>query len=258
MMEIIGESQIYGKIRELAKRYFQERNDNIVLSFGLTGYSILKDIKPLQVRKTLYKSIQFKNERAFMKPVAIDSGEIMIQGPEDLNVSVISKEELEYRKRIDEYEAWVNPLESASVSIDYVEVSDNVGVTAMQIFESLEKTNSILLVSEFGTEFIQMLHLQMVKLLERKGIANYSYVIKPPRASGIRRKVSDSGIKELKETTSHVAVFDVQAVSDRMRSDGLPRISIQEKINEKIARKVEVLSAKMSNASELLKYQLSS
>ncbi len=256
-MEIMGESQIYGKIRGLARKYFQERNDNIVLSFGLTGYSILKDIKPLQVRKTVYKSIQFKNERAFIKPAHKEEGEIVIEGPEDMHVSIMSKEELEYRKKIEDYESWSNPLESASVSIDYVETADNVSIVARQIFESLEKTNSLLLVSEFGNEFVQALHMEILRLAESKNIAHYSYVIKPSKVSGARRKISEQGLQEIKKLTNHVSTFDVQTVSEKLRADGFPRISIPDKINERIARKVEVLSAKMSNASELLKYQLS-
>jgi hypothetical protein len=256
-MEIMGESQIYGKIRGLARKYFQERNDNMVLSFGLTGYSILKDIKPLQVRKTVYKSIQFRNERAFIKPSHKEGGELVIEGPEDMHVSILSKEEMEYRKKIDEYETWANPLESASVSIEYVETGDNVSLVARQIFESMEKTNTILLVSEFGNEFVQALHAEMIKLVESKNIPNYSYIIKPAKTSGTRRKMAEAGIQEIRKITNHVSTFDVQTVSEKLRMDGFPRISIPEKINERIARKVEVLSAKMSNASELLKYQLS-
>ena len=85
-MEVIGESQIFGKVKGLVRKYYQDRNDNIVLSFGLTGYSILKEIKPLQVRKTLYKSIQFKNERAFMRTAQPEQSEITVMGPEDMNV----------------------------------------------------------------------------------------------------------------------------------------------------------------------------
>ena len=174
-----------------------------------------------------------------------------------MHVSIMSKEELEYRKKIEDYESWSNPLESASVSIDYVETADNVSIVAKQIFESLEKTNSILLVSEFGNEFIQALHMETLRLAESKNIAHYSYIIKPAKVSGSRRKVSEIGLQEIKKFTNHVSIFDVQTVSEKLRADGFPRISIPEKINERIARKVEVLSAKMSNASELLKYQLS-
>lgn len=257
-MEVIGESQIFGKVKGLVKKYYQDRNDNIVLSFGIAGFSILKEIKPLQVRKTLYKSIQFKNERAFIRTGQPDQNEVTIMGPEDMNVSIISREELEYRKRLTEYDQRSASLYTASVSIEYLETRDSAEQTANQVFESMEKTTSILLVTEFGSEFLQSLHLAMSKLLNRRGVSHLNYVIKPAKMTHSAQKSAESAISKLREISNNVVVFDVQTQSEKLISGGVPRSSVQEKINERIARKVEVISAKMSNASELLKYQLSS
>lgn len=256
-MEVIGESQIFGKVKGLVRKYYQDRNDNIVLSFGLTGYSILKEIKPLQVRKTLYKSIQFKNERAFMRTAQPEQSEITVMGPEDMNVSIISREELEYRKRLNEYDQFSPSLYTASVSIDYIETRETAEQTAIQIFESMEKTTSILIVTEFGSDFLQSLHLEMSKLLKKRGVSQLSYVIKPPRMTHAVQKSVETALGKLRQVSENIVVFDVQAQTEKLISTGVPNSSVREKINERIARKVEVISAKMSNASELIKYQLS-
>lgn len=257
-METIGANYIEGVLKGLIRRYYQERMDNAVLSFGRAGDRILRNIKPLQIRRTSYRSVLVKEERAFANSMASpEYTELEITEPDPMKVTLLSREEFEYRKTLTQFEQWEEPLEAATVSTSYIGGNGDWEVLSKELINDIDKSNSYVLVSGFGGDFGQSMHLNFSKLLTSRKIAHVNVIIKPSREDAKRRKLAESGIRKLRESGASVVVYDNQKMIEKMKTVSVDKNRIIRKINMEIARRVEVLSARLSNTSELLKYRLS-
>lgn len=256
-METIGTSYIEGALKGLIRKYYQERMDNVVVAFGKAGDRIIRNIKPLQIRRTSYRSIQLKEERAFGKKSAIPvETELEITEPDPFKVSLLSREEYEYRKALSQIEQWTEPLESANVTTTFLGKSGDWDSLSKELINDVEKSNSYVLVSGFGGSFAQEMHIQFSNLLTKRKIAHINVIVKPSREDVKRRKIADSGIKELEKSGASVIVYDNQKLVEKQRVMGNDKNKAIRKINVEVARHIEVLSARLSNTSELLKYEL--
>lgn len=256
-METIGTNYMESVLRGLVKKYYQERMDNVVMAFGKAGDRIIRNIKPLQIRKTSYRSVQAKEERAFIqKMVNPDITELEISEPDPVRVTLLSKEEYDYRRTLSQFEQWEDPLDSASVSTNFVGGRSDWQSISKELLNSVDKSNSYVLISGFGGDFAQNLHIEFSRLLSRRKIAHINVIIKPSQEDQKRRRNAEKGIKTLKESGAQVVVYDNQKLIEKQRIQSHDKNKTIRKINVDIARHVEVLSARLSNASELLKYQL--
>lgn len=257
-METIGANYIEGVLKGLIKKYYQERMDNVVLSFGKAGDRILRNIKPLQIRRTSYRSVLVKEERAFATNLnGAGYTDLEITEPDPMRVTILSREEYEYRKSLNQFEQWDEPLESATVSTSHLAANGNWEAMSKELINEIDKSNSYVLLSGFGGDFGQSMHINFSKLLTSRKIAHVNVIIKPSKEDAKRRKLAESGIRELKESGASVVVYDNQKMIEKQRVTTHDKNKIIGKINVEIARHVEVLSTRLSNTSELLKYQLS-
>ena len=257
-METIGTNYMESVVKGLIRKYYQERMDNVVLAFGKAGDRVVRNIKPLQIRRTAYRSIQAKEERAFtMAPPSPDNTEIEISEPDPVKVTLLSREEYEYRKTLNQFEQWDESLETASISTTYFGADGDFESLSKELLNDIDKSNSYVLVSGFGGNFAQKMHVNFSKLLTRRKIAHVNVIIKPSREDLKRRKLAESGIKEIEATGASVIVYDNQKLVDKQKAYIKDKSKVIRKINVDIARHVEVLSTRLSNASELIKYQLS-
>lgn len=257
-METIGTNYMESVVKGLIRKYYQERMDNVVLAFGKAGDRVVRNIKPLQIRRTAYRSIQAKEERAFTMAVpSPDNTEIEISEPDPVKVTLLSREEYEYRKTLNQFEQWDESLETASISTTYFGADGDFESLSKELLNDIDKSNSYVLVSGFGGNFAQKMHVNFSKLLTRRKIAHVNVIIKPSREDLKRRKLAESGIKEIEATGASVIVYDNQKLVDKQKAYIKDKSKVIRKINVDIARHVEVLSTRLSNASELIKYQLS-
>lgn len=256
-VETVGTNYLESAVRGLIKKYYQERMDNMVLAFGKAGDRIIRNIKPLQIRRTSYRSIQAKEERAFASgEKEVNSTEIEISEPDPVKVLLLSKEEYEYRKNLNQFEQWNETLETASISTSFFDASDDYDSMSKELLNAIDKSNSFVLVSGFGGSFAQNMHIQFSRLLTKRKIAHVNVIVKPSKEDSKRRKIAEAGIKELDSTGANIVVYDNQKLVEKQRTLVKEKARVIRKINVEIARQVEVLSARLSNASELLKYQL--
>lgn len=258
-VETIGTSYIEGALKGLIRKYYQERMDNVVLAFGNAGERVIRNIKPLQIRRTSYRSIQPKKERAFAKNTPIpNTTELEISEPDPVRVTLLSREEYEYRKSLNQFDQWSDTLETASISTTYFGAKGDSESLAKELINDVDKSNSYVLVSGFGGAFAQNLHITFSKLLTKRKIAHVNVIIKPSKEDLKRRKLAETGIKKLQASGASVIVYDNQKLVEKQKDYTSDKTKAIRKINVEIARKVEVLSTRLSNASELIKYQLSS
>lgn len=257
-METVGANYIEGVLKGLIRKYYQERMDNVVLAFGKAGDRIIRDIKPLQIRRTSYRSVQAKQERAFAQKFKNpDATEIEIAEPDPMKVTLLSREEYEYRKTLNQFEQWNESLENASISTTYFGSNGDYETLCKELINDIDKSNSYVLVSGFGGNFAQNMHINFSKLLTKRKIAHVNVIVKPSGEDQKRRKTAETGIKELESTGASVIVYDNQKLVEKQKTLTKDRNKVIRKINVDIARHVEVLSTRLSNTSELLKYQLS-
>lgn len=257
-METIGTNYIESTLKGLIRKYYQERMDNVVLAFGKAGDRVIRNIKPLQIRRTSYRSVQAKEERAFARSVSTpDTTELEISEPDPMRVTLLSREEYEYRKNLNQFDQWDDTLETATISKTYFGANGDFESLSKELINEIDKSNSYVLVSGFGGAFAQNMHINFSKLLTHRKIAHVNVVIKPSKEDLKRRKIADRGIKDLQSTGASVIVYDNQKLVEKQREYTRDKAKVIRKINIDIARHVEVLSTRLSNASELIKYQLS-
>ncbi|MDS0256563.1 hypothetical protein ApAK_02535 [Thermoplasmatales archaeon AK] len=256
-METIEEQMLEGLLRSYFRKYYAERVDNIVLAFGIAGERILRSIKPIQERRTIYKAIQEKKDRAFIGSSRDSQGcEIMVEGPQPLSVQVLSKEEYDYRKRLEDLELWDNPLDLASVTVDFVGPTSDYDSLAAEVMNGMEKSNSFVLVSAFGGTFAQSLHMATARLLRKMKIAHINVILEPGRGEMEKRRTAESGINKLREEGEVVKVFDSQKILEASYRIYTEIGKIYEKLNEKIAKEVEIISDRLASSCERERYRI--
>ena len=256
-VETVEANYIEGVLKGLIRKYYQERMDNVVLAFGKAGDRIVRNIKPLQIRKTSYRSVQIKEERAFAQNVTSpDDTELNLMEPDPVKVTLLSREEYEYRKALNQFDQWDEPLESASIATTYMGGAGDWESLSKELINEVDKSNSYVLISGFGGSFAQSMHVRFSKLLTKRKIAHINVIVKPSKEDMKRRKLAEAGIKELEETGASLIIYDNQKLIEKQKAYSVDKNKAIRKINIDIARHIEVLSARLSNTSELLKYQL--
>ncbi len=256
-METVSVQNVEGVVKGLIRKYYSERMDNVVIAFGSAGDRVLRNIRPLQIRRTVYRSIQLKKDRALSPTLESREAEICLQEPDPVKVSLVSREEYEYRKNIDEFACWQDPLETATVNTTFIDGSDDADSKARELLCEIEKSNSYILLSGFGGEFAQEMHMAFSRLLTARKIPHLNIVIKPSKEDSLRRKKAEKAIKALEAVSGSPCIFDNQKLMERNQDSAREKEKVIQKINVKIARQVEVYSTRLSNTVEVLKYQLS-
>ncbi|MCL6090600.1 MAG: hypothetical protein M1393_06135 [Candidatus Thermoplasmatota archaeon] len=256
-METVETQYMENALRSLIRKYYQERMDNVVVAFGEAGDRILRNVKPLQIRRTIYRSIQVKDRGVFASnSTEKEDVEISISEPDPVKVALISKEEYDYRKKVDNFENWREPLDCASIVTTFMERDNDWASMSKELLNNIEKSNSFVLVSGFGGNVAQNLHVNFSMLLNSRKIGHLNVIIRPSKEDMARRKLADEGIRKLKESGVEVIIYDNQKLIENNKSKNYDRNKTIQKINLRIARDIEVFSARLSNASELMKYQL--
>ena len=139
----------------------------------------------------------------------------------------------------------------------FIESSGDAEATARELLCEVEKSNSYILISGFGGDFAQDLHMAFSLLLKERNIPHLNVIIKPSREDLKRRKIAESGIKKLEAVCGKPRIYDNERLIEKNKEFAREKDGVIRKINVRIARDVEVYSTRLSNASELLKYQLS-
>ena len=101
------------------------------------------------------------------------------------------------------------------------------------------------------------MHVAFSRLLKQRKIPHLNIIIKPSKEDMKRRKIADKGIKIIENEIGKPKVYDNQKMIDKHKETVREKEKVIQRINLKIAREVEVYSTQLSNAAELLKYQLS-
>jgi len=257
-MEAVEEQYMKGIVGQKVRKYYNERLDNIVVAFGSTGYRILTSVKPLQTRRTSYISIQAKREKETIEKYSERFSEILLSGPEELKVSLISKEEYEYRKSREPNGGSENFIDSRSINTQFVELRRNWYIMSKEIFNALPKSNSYILLSALGGTFSQAMHISFASLLNEVGLPHLDVAVIPFEIDGSKKQRARKALRVLRNISRGTVVYDNDKVIEKLGiGSGNPYNSRTLcKINERIASDVGVFSAKLANRSSINVYKL--
>lgn len=259
-METMKEEYLKMMLKKAVHSYYDEMVNNAVVSFGGAGSRILNKIMPLEIRKTVYKSVQRKNENPFRNYGNENEieGYIDVVGPEPIEVGLVSRNDVfGFRGRS------VLNLEKPRINVEELIVNFNGAKNyakrlAQQVFSEMEKTSSFVLISGFGGTFAQNIHLEFSDLLSKMAIAHLNIVVVPSKAETNRRRLAQKGLRYLAKQERRVIPFDNEKYFSTKKPGETDIIDSIESVNEKIARLVEVSSMRMSEVSDTIKYYLCS
>jgi hypothetical protein len=247
--EMMDPKYIRDRIVGVVQEYFEERDDTTFVSFGKAGARILKKVLPFETGKINFHSVVLND--APPKPV---------------------KEKRRWFHRasyfevdLDENRAGISKsagnglaLESVYYKINTIKVGGTQFVSsphllAEQILSNMDKSSGFILVTGFGGNFGQTMHIEFAKLLKKRGIPHMSIVVKPQKTQKMQRFQADKAIIELMSHDSNVKVYDNELLLGKeMRLDPLASFMAMDRVNDVICRDLKTYGAILSEiASEM-------
>jgi cell division GTPase FtsZ len=243
--------------REIIRNYYEDRADNTIISFGNAGRRVLENIMPLEYRRAVYHSV-VRNKTGYHVNINNDrfTDTLEIVGPEPMEVELVSKLQYDQEKARKVKLVERDPVKISETIIDYNPHDFSAAITAKEIFSEMDKSNSFILVSGFGGQFAQPLHIAFSKLLASKNITYYNFVVKPSGNEYSKRHIAEIGLRELSNINHYIKEYDNDIHLGPLNGT-MAQISEKVKnLNIRIARDLEVVSTRMSGALELLRLQL--
>ncbi len=243
--------------REIVRNYYEDRADNTIISFGNAGRRILENIMPLEYRRAVYHSVVRNKTGYHVNDYADRYTDILeIVGPEPMEVELVSKLQYDQEKAKKVKLVERDPVKISESVIDYNPHDFSPSITASEIFSGMDKSNSFILVSGFGGQFAQPLHIAFSKLLANRNITHYNLVVIPSVNEYSKRHLAEVGKKELSNINHYIREYDNDIHLGPLNGT-MAQISEKVKnLNIRIARDLEVISTRMSGALELLRLQL--
>ena len=228
--------RIVGAVQE----YFQERDDTTIVSFGNAGARVLKKVLPFETGRINFHSVVMDT------PVK--------QQPKKKKWSLF-KRAAYYEVDLDENSAGIAKSTANGLALDSIYFTVNtikVGSTqflssprmlAEKILSDVGQSSSIIVVSGFGGDFAQTMHIEFARLLKKRGIAHMSVVIKPQKNERTNRSRADRGILQLMEEDSFVKVYDNELLLGKeLRVDPLDSLNAMDRANDIISRDLRTMS----------------
>lgn len=241
-MEMMDPKDIRDRIVGAVQQYFQERDDTTIVSFGNAGARVLKKVLPFETGRINFHS------------VVMDAPMKQTQPPKKKKWSLFKRAAL-FEVDLDENRAGIAKSTANGLALDSIYFTVNmikVGTSQFQssprllaekILSDVGKSSSIIVVSGFGGEFAQTMHIEFARLLKHRGVAHMSVVIKPSKSERQHRTVADRGIIQLMEEDSYVKVYDNELLLGKeLRVNPLDSLNAMDRANDVISRDLRTMS----------------
>ncbi len=247
--EMMDPKYIRDRIVGVVQEYFEERDDTTFVSFGKAGARILKKVLPFETGKINFHSVVLND--AQQKPVKEKRRWFHRASYFEVDLD-------ESRSGISKSAGNGLALESVYYKINTIKVGGTQFVSsphllAEQILSNMDKSSGFILVTGFGGNFGQTMHIEFAKLLKKRGIPHMSIVVKPQKTQKMQRFQADKAIIELMSHDSNVKVYDNELLLGKeMRLDPLASFMAMDRVNDVICRDLKTYGAILSEiASEM-------
>jgi hypothetical protein len=247
--EMMDPKYIRDRIVGVVQEYFEERDDTTFVSFGKAGARILKKVLPFETGKINFHSVVLSDAQP--KPVKEKRRWFHRASYFEVDLD-------ESRSGISKSVGNGLALESVYYKINTIKVGGTQFVSsphllAEQILSNMDKSSGFILVTGFGGNFGQTMHIEFAKLLKKRGIPHMSIVVKPQKAQKLQRFQADKAIIELMSHDSNVKVYDNELLLGKeMRLDPMASFMAMDRVNDVICRDLKTYGAILSEiASEM-------
>lgn len=240
-IEMLDPRDIRERIVGAVQEYFQERDDTTIVSFGNAGARVLKKVLPFETGRINFHS------------VVMEAPAKQVQ-PKKKKWSLFKRAAF-FEVDLDENRAGIAKSTANGLALDSIYFTVNtikVGTTQFQssprllaekILSDVGQSSSIIIVSGFGGDFAQKMHIEFARLLKHRGIAHMSVVIKPQKSERSHRTLADRGIIQLMEEDSYVKVYDNELLLGKeMRVNPLDSLNAMDRANDIISRDLRTMS----------------
>ncbi|MGC8514705.1 MAG: hypothetical protein ACP5OC_01035 [Thermoplasmata archaeon] len=247
--EMMDPKYIRDRIVGVVQEYFEERDDTTFVSFGKAGARVLKKVLPFETGKINFHSVVLSDAQP--KPVKEKRRWFRRASYFEVDLD-------EGRSGISKSAGNGLALESVYYKINTIKVGGTQFVSsphllAEQILSNMDKSSGFILVTGFGGNFGQTMHVEFAKLLKKRGIPHMSVVIKPQKTQKQQRFQADKAIIELMSHDSNVKVYDNELLLGKeMRLDPMASFMAMDRVNDVICRDLKTYGAILSEiASEM-------
>jgi|YelNatPaOPRAMG01_1025707.scaffolds.fasta_scaffold02474_11 hypothetical protein len=247
--EMMDPKYIRDRIVGVVQEYFEERDDTTFVSFGKAGARILKKVLPFETGKINFHSVVLSDAQP--KPAKEKRRWFHRASYFEVDLD-------ENRSGISKSAGNGMALESVFYKINTIKVGgtqfeSSPHLLAEQILSNMDKSSGFILVTGFGGNFGQTMHVEFAKLLKKRGIPHMSVVVKPQKSQKQQRFLADKAIIELMSHDSNVKVYDNELLLGKeMRLDPLASFMAMDRVNDVICRDLKTYGAILSEiASEM-------
>ncbi len=250
--EMMDPKYIRDRIVGVVQEYFEERDDTTYVSFGKAGARILKKVLPFETGKINFHSVVLNESQPQPKPEKKRRGWFRRASYFEVDLD-------ESRSGITKSVGNGMALESVFYKINTIRVGgsqfeSSPHLLAEQILSNMDKSSGFILVSGFGGNFGQTMHVEFARLLKKRGIPHMSIVIKPQKTQRQQRFLADKSIIELMSHDSNVKVYDNELLLGKeMRLDPFASYNAMDRVNDLICRDLKTYGAILSEIASDMK-----
>jgi hypothetical protein len=251
--EMMDPKYIRDRIVGVVQEYFEERDDTTFVSFGKAGARILKKVLPFETGKINFHSVVLNDVQ--QKPAKEKRRWFRRASYFEVNLD-------ENRSGISRSAGNGMALESVfykinTINVGGIQFESSPHLLAEQILSNMDKSSGFILVTGFGGNFGQTMHVEFAKLLKKRGIPHMSVVIKPQKTQKQQRILADKAIIELMSHDSNVKVYDNELLLGKeMRFDPLVSFMAMDRVNDVICRDLKTYGAILSEIASEMKNPL--
>ncbi len=239
-MEMMDPKDIRQRIMGTVEEYFQEREDTSIVSFGNAGARVLKKVLPFETGRIGFHSVVMDKKppqqekkrkfRLFKRASLYEVDLVENKGGFTRNT--------ENGLALDSIYFTVN-----TIKVGTMQFQANPKLLSERVLSEIGQSSSIIVVSGFGGEFAQRMHIEFARLLKHRGIAHMSVVIKPEKNQRQHRIAANRGIIQLMEEDSYVKVYDNELLLGKeLRVDPLDSLNAIDRANDIISRDLRTMS----------------
>ncbi|MHB8395849.1 MAG: FtsZ/tubulin family protein [Thermoplasmataceae archaeon] len=246
--------EIVQNLKAIVAEYFEDRFDNTVISFGNAGSRVLRNVTPFEVGKTNFHAVklevpetrQGRKERAGKKSMKVSkTGYFRVELAETSGKGKPISTNLTGNP---------TPFKINEIHVSHDQFASSPELLASQIFNNMPRSSSFILVSGFGGEFAQAMHIAFSTILKKRKIAHINVVIKPSAVEEDKRRIADRGIIALARTSGQVKVYDNEEMVSREKLfTSFDTMNEYEKVNQVISRNLHFYSMALSETAGVIR-----
>ncbi len=243
--------EIVDNLKAIVFDYFEERFGNTVIAFGNAGSRVLRNVTPFEAGNTNFHAIKIGPADSASRASGSRKAGKTTSGTKFYKVELANKGkdtgDTHYKK------GNPTPFSINEILVNREQFNSSPDLLARAVFNEIPRSMSFILVSGFGGEFAQKMHIAFSEMLKEKRIAHVNIVIVPSKTEAERRKSAYAGLSELRRKCGDPKVYDNEEMMQTKTFDSADSMAEFERVNQIISRKLHVVSLGLSERAGIMR-----